>query len=104
MKTAPSRVCWKCSAIPYSHSAVLALCTSPCRRIRDKGRDWRPRACRVPEGLVVERMEAAKAHPLPRPYVIKPISEGSSVKVLIVTEAHEHPPQESDPCRTGVWR
>jgi D-alanine-D-alanine ligase len=48
----------------------------------------------VPEGRVVSRFEAAKAHPLPRPYVIKPISEGSSVGVFIVTEEHEHPPQE----------
>jgi D-alanine-D-alanine ligase len=31
---------------------------------------------------------------LPRPYVIKPIDEGSSVGVFIVTEDHEHPPQE----------
>ena len=28
------------------------------------------------------------------PYVLKPISEGSSVGVFIVTEEHEHPPQE----------
>ncbi len=39
-------------------------------------------------------MEAAKAHVLPRPYVIKPIAEGSSVGVFIVREDHEHPPQE----------
>lgn len=31
---------------------------------------------------------------LPRPYVIKPVSEGSSVGVFIVTENHDHPPQE----------
>jgi D-alanine-D-alanine ligase len=29
-----------------------------------------------------------------RPYVIKPIAEGSSVGVFIVTEQHAHPPQE----------
>jgi D-alanine-D-alanine ligase len=48
----------------------------------------------VPEGLVMSRHDAAKAHALPRPYVIKPVNEGSSVGVFIVTEAHEHPPQE----------
>ena len=48
----------------------------------------------VPEGMVVSRREAAKEHPLPRPYVIKPIAEGSSVGVFIVTEQHAHPPQE----------
>ena len=31
---------------------------------------------------------------LERPYVLKPITEGSSVGVFIVTEEHEHPPQE----------
>ena len=48
----------------------------------------------VPEGMVVSRLEAAKEHLLPPPYVIKPVAEGSSVGVFIVTEAHEHPPQE----------
>ena len=54
------------------------------------------RAAGVPvaEGIVTNRLEAAKAHLLPPPYVIKPIAEGSSVGVFIVTEAHEHPPQE----------
>jgi len=48
----------------------------------------------VPEGRVVTRQEAAKDHVLPRPYVLKPVAEGSSVGVFIVTEQHAHPPQE----------
>jgi D-alanine-D-alanine ligase len=48
----------------------------------------------VPGGLVASRAEAAKGHLLPTPYVIKPVSEGSSVGVFIVREDHEHPPQE----------
>ena len=58
------------------------------------------RAAGVPvaEGKVVTRAEAAKAHALPRPYVLKPVSEGSSVGVFIVRADHEHPPQElNDP-------
>ncbi len=43
---------------------------------------------------MVSRRERPPAHPMPRPYVIKPIAEGSSVGVFIVTEQHEHPPQE----------
>jgi D-alanine-D-alanine ligase len=39
----------------------------------------------VPEGKVVSRQEAAAGHPLPRPYVLKPVNEGSSVGVAIVT-------------------
>src|SRR2546430_17520498 len=48
----------------------------------------------VPEGLVMSRFDAAKEHALPRPYVVKPVDEGSSVGVFIVTDAHDHPPQE----------
>ena len=48
----------------------------------------------VPEGMVASRFDAAKTHLLPPPYVIKPIAEGSSVGVFIVTEGHDHPPQE----------
>jgi D-alanine-D-alanine ligase len=48
----------------------------------------------VAEDRVVSRFEAAKAHVMAPPYVIKPIAEGSSVGVFIVTEEHRHPPQE----------
>jgi D-alanine-D-alanine ligase len=48
----------------------------------------------VPEGRVISRKDAAKKHALSRPYVLKPVAEGSSVGVFIVTEEHAHPPQE----------
>jgi D-alanine-D-alanine ligase len=48
----------------------------------------------VPGGRMVSRLEAAKEHLLPRPYVIKPVAEGSSFGVFIVREDHKHPPQE----------
>jgi D-alanine-D-alanine ligase len=48
----------------------------------------------VPEGLVASRFDAGSKHLLPPPYVVKPIAEGSSVGVFIVTEDHGHPPQE----------
>ena len=79
-------------AIPYSHSGVLA---SALAMQKDRAKVVMAAAgVPVPEGVVISRLEAAKAHALPRPYVIKPISEGSSVGVFIVTETHEHPPQE----------
>jgi D-alanine-D-alanine ligase len=78
--------------IPYSHSGVLS---SALAMQKDFAKVAMANAgVPVPEGKVVSRLEAAKSHPLPRPYVIKPIAEGSSVGVFIVTEAHEHPPQE----------
>lgn len=78
--------------IPYSHSGVLA---SALAMKKDRAKEvMAAQGVPVPEGVVVSRLAAAKEHPLPRPYVIKPISEGSSVGVFIVTEAHSHPPQE----------
>ena len=79
-------------AIPYSHSGVLA---SALAMQKDTAKMVMGAAgVPVPEGKVVNRMEAAAAHSMPRPYVIKPIAEGSSYGVFIVTEQHEHPPQE----------
>jgi D-alanine-D-alanine ligase len=78
--------------IPYSHSGVLA---SSVAMQKDVAKTLLQAAgVPVAEGLTAARHEAAKQHLLPRPYVIKPIAEGSSVGVFIVTEAHEHPPQE----------
>jgi D-alanine-D-alanine ligase len=48
----------------------------------------------VPGGLVANRLDVAKAHMLPPPYVIKPLSEGSSIGVYIVRADQAHPPQE----------
>lgn len=78
--------------IPYSHSGVLA---SALAMQKDRAKVvMRAAGVPVPEGRVVHRLEAARTHAMARPYVIKPIAEGSSVGVFIVTEAHEHPPQE----------
>jgi len=78
--------------IPYTHSGVLA---SALAMRKDLAKVVLARAgVPVPEGRVMSRFAAAKAHALPPPYVIKPVTEGSSVGVFIVTEAHKHPPQE----------
>ncbi|GIK81489.1 MAG: D-alanine--D-alanine ligase [Pseudorhodoplanes sp.] len=78
--------------VPYTHSGVLA---SSLAMQKDLAKVMLKAAgVPVPEGMAVSRFEAAKAHLLERPYVIKPISEGSSVGVFIVTEQHDHPPQE----------
>ncbi|TAK49041.1 MAG: D-alanine--D-alanine ligase [Xanthobacteraceae bacterium] len=78
--------------IPYSHSGVMA---SSVAMQKDVAKTVMAAAgVPVAEGMTVSRFEAAKAHVLPRPYVLKPVAEGSSVGVFIVTETHEHPPQE----------
>ena len=78
--------------IPYSHSGTLA---SALAMQKDIAKIVMAQAgVAVPDGIVVSRQEAAARHVLPPPYVIKPVAEGSSVGVFIVTEAHAHPPQE----------
>lgn len=78
--------------IPYTHSGVLA---SAVAMQKDAAKVMmRAAGVPVPGGVLISRQEAAKAHALERPYVLKPVAEGSSFGVFIVTEAHAHPPQE----------
>ena len=79
-------------SIPYAHSGVLA---SALAMQKDKAKIVMEAAgVPVPRGMVVNRFEAAKSHVLPPPYVVKPVSEGSSCGVIIVREDRSHPPQE----------
>src|SRR5215813_3169119 len=78
--------------IPYTHSGVLASALAMQKQLAKAV--LRAAGIIVPDGVVVPRLKAARQHPLARPYVVKPVDEGSSVGVFIVTEAHEHPPQE----------
>ena len=79
-------------AIPYSHSGVLA---SALAMQKDRAKlVLQDAGVPMPHGLVVNRLDAARTHVLERPYVLKPVAEGSSVGVFIVTEQHPHPPQE----------
>lgn len=78
--------------IPYTHSGVLASALAmdkPAAKVV-----MAAAGVPVPEGVIVSRAEAAKAHVIKPPYVIKPPAEGSSVGVFIVHADHTHPPQE----------
>ena len=78
--------------IPYTHSGVLA---SALAMHKERAKVVMAAAgVPVPGGRVVHRLEAAKSHVLPPPYVLKPVSEGSSVGVFIIKEDRSHPPQE----------
>ncbi|MET0536669.1 MAG: D-alanine--D-alanine ligase [Xanthobacteraceae bacterium] len=79
-------------AVPYTHSGVMASAVAMQKDVAKTL--FRAAGVPVPEGPVVSRFDAAKSHLLPRPYVIKPLAEGSSVGVFIVTPEHAHPPQE----------
>jgi D-alanine-D-alanine ligase len=78
--------------VPYSHSGVMASAVAMQKAVAKEL--FRAAEVPVPEGLVASRLEVAKRHILPPPYVIKPVAEGSSVGVFIVAEDHAHPPQE----------
>lgn len=70
--------------IPYTHSGVRASALA-----MDK---VAAKACFAAAGLpiaphrLVTREDVARGHPMPTPYVLKPIAEGSSVGVVIVRE------------------
>lgn len=78
--------------IPYTHSGVLASALA-----MDKARAkvvFKAVGVPVAESIVADREAVAHSHLMPPPYVIKPVTEGSSVGVFIVREDHAHPPQE----------
>jgi D-alanine-D-alanine ligase len=49
-----------------------------------------PHGIRMPAGRVVASESLYVADPLPRPYVLKPVNEGSSVGVAIITRGGNH--------------
>lgn len=78
--------------LPYTHSGVLA---SALAMQKDRAKTVLAAAgVPVAPGVVVDRHDAAQRHPLPPPYVLKPVSEGSSFGVVIVKEDRAHPAQE----------
>lgn len=70
--------------IPYTHSGVLASALA----MNKQHAKLVLAASDIPvaESKVVSRQIAASGHVLPPPYVVKPVSEGSSVGIFIVHE------------------
>ena len=70
--------------LPYTHSGLRA---SAVAMDKDAAKAvFRQAGLPVAEHCLVTREELEAADPLPRPYVVKPVNEGSSVGVHIVTE------------------
>ncbi|VXC40372.1 D-alanine--D-alanine ligase [Sphingomonas sp. 8AM] len=62
-----------------------------------------PAGVPMPGGRIVKSADVHGADPLPRPYVLKPVNEGSSVGVAIVTDAGNYGnPIARD--ATGPWQ
>lgn len=78
--------------LPYTHSGVLA---SAVAMDKDKSKAVFAQAgLPLAKGKLMNRLDAAKAHPMPAPYVVKPNAQGSSVGVFIVREGANRPPEQ----------
>jgi D-alanine-D-alanine ligase len=62
-----------------------------------------PHGIRMPEGRLVASESLYAADPLPRPYVLKPVNEGSSVGVAIVRDGGNYG-EPIAPGTEGPWR
>jgi len=78
--------------IPYTHSGVLASALA-----MDKHQAkimLKAAGIPVTDHVIAGRAEVARDHVMAPPYVVKPISEGSSFGVFVVKAGTSHPPQE----------
>lgn len=78
--------------IPYTHSGVMS---SALAMNKVKAKEVMEAAgIPVAEHRVIHRYEAGREHVMQPPYVLKPIDDGSSFGVFIVSEDMEYPPQQ----------
>jgi D-alanine-D-alanine ligase len=69
--------------IPYTHSGLTTSVIAIDKELTKQ--QLVPHGIRMPVGEVVESERLYEADPMARPYVVKPVNEGSSVGVAIVT-------------------
>lgn len=77
--------------IPYTHSGVTASAIAMDKR-KSKA-VYQQAGLDIAKDAAVTRKEAARAHPLAPPYVIKPVNEGSSFGVVFVRDQNNGPSQ-----------
>jgi D-alanine-D-alanine ligase len=68
--------------IPYTHSGVRASSMAMDKSVSKAA--FAAAGLPLAQHRIVPREELAEADPLPRPYVLKPVNEGSSVGVFII--------------------
>ncbi|MBM3513246.1 MAG: D-alanine--D-alanine ligase [Alphaproteobacteria bacterium] len=76
--------------IPYTHSGRMASAIAMDKPMAKKL--FSSVGIRVPEEVVAPRARIEREDVMPRPYVIKPVNEGSSVGVKIVRPGDNCPP------------
>lgn len=70
--------------IPYTHSGLATSVIAIDKQLTKQA--LVPYGIPMPGGRVVNSVDLFAGDPLPRPYVLKPVNEGSSVGVAIVTD------------------
>jgi len=77
--------------VPYTHSGLATSVIAIDKQLTKQA--LVPHGVPMPGGRIVRSAELFERDPLPRPYVLKPVNEGSSVGVAIVTEGgnYGHP-------------
>ena len=80
--------------IPYTHSGVLASAVAMDKPMTK--RLVEAVGIRTPKGRIVARAELGRGDPMPAPYVIKPVAEGSTVGVHIVRKGENMPPLDAE--------
>lgn len=85
--------------IPYTHSGVLASAMAMDKPIAK--RMFKDAGIRCAEHVIAHRDEVLAGDVMPRPYVIKPLNEGSSVGVHIVLDDGDVPALDTDSWNFG---
>ena len=70
--------------VPYTHSGLATSVVAIDKELTKQA--LVPHGVPMPGGRIVTSAELHERDPLPRPYVLKPVNEGSSVGVAIITE------------------
>ena len=78
--------------IPYTHSGVLASAVA-MHKVRAKA-VFRAAGLPVVKDVVMSRFDVGQQTSIERPFVIKPVNQGSSVGVLIIRPGDNRPPEE----------
>lgn len=71
--------------VPYTHSGLVTSVIAIDKELTKQR--LVPHGIPMPKGQIVASESLYDGDPLPRPYVLKPVNEGSSVGVAIVTDA-----------------
>ena len=74
--------------VPYTHSGLVTSVIAIDKELTKQA--LVPHGIRMPEGVIVESESLYAGDPMPRPYVLKPVNEGSSVGVAIIREEGNH--------------